>query len=159
MWQQKRQRTTLYRFELYGFVSRGGDDVAAAGLGLPLVQIFIFRREQVGHNRCDHTAVGDDTGVLPDLGKRLQNTLLHLIAAFAVGGDVGIVITGKPGLVGRGVFQHFIAMHFKIPEVDIPESGVGCKGHIAKEDLQGLVGATHTTGEESDILDVVIKFT
>ena len=108
------------------------------------------------HDCSDHATVGNDAGIFLDFRKGLHYPCSHLHTAFALRWDVGFVITSKPRLVLRRVFQLIVAMHFKNAEVHFPEAGIGFVWHIPKKDLQSFVRPFHIAGKETDTLNVIM---
>lgn len=67
----------------------------------------------------------------------------HMLPALAVRRDVLLVIAGEPCLISGIILQHFIALHFKIAEVDLAEVRLDLIRHGAEERLQRFITAAH----------------
>jgi len=74
-----------------------------------------------------------------------------------VGRDVGLVVSGDPGLIGRVALEPVVAFHLEVPEVHLPEPGIHRKGHIPEKSLQSLVRTAHSAGDEPGGVNVIVK--
>ena len=124
-----------YEFSKYSFafwqenrIRALTDYISMSRFWLPLITVLPFPREQVFHNRCNDTAVGNNADILFDFRECFQHPHFHLRTTFTSGRDVGFVVTGKPGLVLGNVFQLIVALISKIPKSTSRNSGISLKG-------------------------------
>ena len=97
------------------------------------------------------------TGIIHDFRECRQDTTGHLCAAFSAGREIGLIVSGDPGLIIRTFFQIIVAVHLKCAEIHLPESGIDFVGDTRKQQLHRLVAAFHAAGQEADILDIVME--
>jgi len=154
-----------YEFSKYSFafwqenrIRALTDYISMSRFWLPLITVLPFPREQVFHNRCNDTAVGNNADILFDFRECFQHPHFHLRTTFTSGRDVGFVVTGKPGLVLGNVFQLIVALHFKNTEIHFSEFRYLFKRHIPKQNAKGFIGPLHATGEKMNIFYVIDKF-
>ena len=92
--------------------------------GLPLITVFPGIREQMCHDGGDDAAMSHQTGIIHDFRECRQDTTGHLCAAFSAGREIGLIVSGDPGLIIRTFFQIIVAVHLRCDETNAELLGV-----------------------------------